>query len=364
MHERQTRTADDWRLQIPDAHRRALRRWLWAVLFTIVAIVVVGGITRLTQSGLSIVRWEPLMGVLPPIGDAQWTERFAQYQQYPEYRQLRPGMTLDQFKVIFFWEYLHRLVARALGVVFLVPWLVFWWTGRLTRPIALRTLGVFALGAAQGALGWFMVASGLVDRPSVSHYRLAAHLGLAFVIVGTVVWLLCELRSSIPRATIPGAARRALRRGAATVGVLLAVQIAWGAFVAGLDAGLAYNTFPLMAGRLVPLHAFTLDPLLANLIQHPAGVQWMHRVLGTALLIAACVVALRARALTADPPSRSLPAAFAAVIALQYALGVLTLLWVVPVSIASAHQLVALALVAIWVAWMHHLRESTAASGT
>lgn len=341
-----------------DTHHAAVRRWLWAVLLTIVAIVAVGGITRLTQSGLSMVRWEPLMGVLPPIGEAQWVERFAQYQQYPEYRQLRPDMTIDEFKVIFFWEYMHRLVARALGIVFLVPWLWFLWTGRLTRRLALRTLGVFVLGAAQGALGWFMVASGLVDRPSVSHFRLAAHLGLAFVIVGAVVWILCDMEAPHRQrhAAMPAPARRTLRRGATLVGVLLAVQIAWGAFVAGLDAGLGYNTFPLMGGRLVPLHAFTLEPWVANLIQHPVGVQWMHRVLGTILLIAAGGVALRARDLTTESRLRQLPMVFAATIAAQYAIGIVTLLWAVPVALASIHQLVALGLVAIWVAWMHALR--------
>lgn len=357
---RAPRPVDDWRRAIPERDRRLLRRWIWLIVAVTAAIVAVGGITRLTQSGLSIVRWEPIVGVLPPLDQAQWQERFEQYRQYPEYRQLRPDMTLGEFKQIFLWEYLHRLLARGLGLVFAVPFAVFWATGRLSRPLARRTLALFGLGLAQGLMGWLMVASGLVDRPSVSHLRLAAHLSLAFVIVGAAVWLARDLAlGPVSRAPAP-AGGRAMTRGLVAVSVLLALQVIWGAFVAGLDAGLGYNTFPLMAGRLVPAAAFSTDPPLAGLLHHPAGVQWMHRLLGTVLLAAAALLAWRARHADVDARSRRFASLLFAGIAGQYLLGVATLLLVVPVSVAVAHQVAALALVAWCVAWFHHLRHGHA----
>ena len=178
------RTREDWRLRLPESKRRSLRRWLWAIAAMTFAVLVVGGITRLTHSGLSMVQWQPLLGAMPPLNEAQWMARFDQYRQFPEYHQLRQGMTLEQFKVIYFWEYLHRLLARLIGLVFIVPFIAFWRAGWLSAPIARRGLAILGLGVAQGVMGWLMVRSGLVDRPSVSHYRLAAHLTIAFVIFG------------------------------------------------------------------------------------------------------------------------------------------------------------------------------------
>lgn len=315
------------------------------------AIVAIGGITRLTQSGLSIVDWQPLVGAVPPLNEAQWTEVFDRYRQYPEYRQLRRSMSLAEFKVIFFWEYVHLLVARLIGVVFLVPFLSFWIRGRLPRPLAWRALTLFGLGAMQGVMGWLMVSSGLIDRPSVSHYRLAGHLGLAFMILGYATWLARDLTS--PRSELTPAARRQVIRGLAVVGALLLVQIVWGAFVAGLRAGLIFKTFPLMGGQLLPPSGLALDTPIVNFIQNMTTVQWTHRLLGTIVLVASLVFYVRLPRITQDRPMRRLNLALAGLIASQYLLGVLTLLLRVPVSVAVLHQVTAGVIVVVWTAWMH-----------
>lgn len=347
----------DWRLDIPEARRRRLRLWFWSIAAATFLVLVVGGITRLTQSGLSIVDWDPLMGVVPPTTEAAWQEVFERYRQYPEYQRLRQGMTIQEFKQIFFWEYLHRLLARVIGLVFLVPFAVFWLSGWLTRPLARRALGLFGLGALQGVLGWFMVASGLVDRPSVSHYRLAAHLSLAFVIFGASVWLARDLALRPGRAAVGVDTRALMMRGLALLGVLLAAQIVWGAFVAGLDAGLIFNTFPLMAGRLVPPDVITLSRAPLDFLQSLVAVQWTHRVLGTILLAAAGIVFLRIRRSTADRRSRRFNAALASLIAAQYLVGILTLVYAVPVPLGVLHQATAMVIAGVWVAWMHHVRH-------
>ena len=347
----------DWREQIPEAQRRRLRLWFWSVAAVTFAVVVIGGITRLTHSGLSIVDWRPLMGVVPPLNETQWGEVFDRYRQFPEYQQLRRGMTLGEFKQIFFWEYLHRLGARAIGAVFLIPFVLFWRAGYLARPLAVRALALFALGALQGAVGWLMVKSGLVDRPSVSHYRLALHLTLAVTIVAASVWLARDLAIRSPRAAAPSRARRALGRGLSVVGALLAVQIVWGAFVAGMKAGLFFGTFPLIAGRLVPPGWLALDPAILNFVQNPGTVQWVHRVLGTVLLLAVVLFVLRAGRIAPDRPTYRLCVALLPLIASQYLLGVLTLVYHVPVLLAAAHQAMALVTVAVWVAAVHHVHN-------
>jgi heme a synthase len=346
----------DWRAQFDARQRRYLRTWLWSGAVLTFVILVIGGITRLTQSGLSIVDWNPIMGVVPPLTEAQWQEAFDRYRQFPEYQQLRRGMTLDEFQFIFFWEYLHRMVARTIGLVFLVPFLVFWARGYLARPMMRRSLVLFGLGAAQGFMGWFMVASGLVDVPHVSHYRLAAHLGIAFAIFGCCVWFAMDLKPRAPGATQGGQAHRRTLTGIYAVGVLLGVQVFWGALVAGLKAGFMFNTFPLMAGGLLPPHGLNIDPAWKNVLENPATVQWMHRVLGTLLLLAAVAVLVRARAAVSDARARVLAGSFVAMLAAQYGLGVATLVMNVPVSLGVAHQAVAMVLFGVWLAWLHRVR--------
>jgi len=354
-----TAVAFDWRDEIPEAYRRPMRVWFWSVALMTFAVLVVGGITRLTLSGLSIVDWNPIMGVIPPLNDAQWQRAFEQYQQFPEYQTWRQGMTLAEFKFIFFWEYLHRLLARTIGLVFLVPFVFFWMRGCLARPLFRRALLLFGLGAMQGLMGWLMVKSGLVDRPSVSHYRLAAHLTLAFLIFGWAIWLARELtvRST---AALARADRRLLLRGLTIVGIVLGVQIVWGAFVAGLKAGKIYPTFPLMGGRLVPANLLELDSTLLNFIANPAAVQWTHRVVGTVLAL--CVIGLfiavrrRAGALaTAAGNARRYSLILLSLVLVQYALGVATLLMHVPVSLGVIHQAAAMVLFGTWLTWLHQV---------
>ena len=349
-------TTSDWRLEIPESRRRPIRIWLWAVALTTLAVVVVGGITRLTLSGLSIVEWNPILGVIPPIGEAEWREAFSAYQQTPDY-QWRSGMTLADFRFIYFWEYLHRLLARGIGLVFLVPFIVFWAKGWLNRPLLARTLLLFGLGAAQGLMGWLMVASGLVDRPSVSHYRLAAHLSLAFIIFGFSIWLIRDLAVTATRTAIDASARRTMCRGLGLVGVLLGTQIVWGAFVAGLRAGKFYPTFPRMGGEWVPRELLGLDPAPLNFVANAIAVQWTHRLIGTLLLVATVWLALRLLRAAIDPATRRFALAFGGGIVAQYAIGILTLVHLVPVGLGVLHQFVAALLLGTWVAWLHHARE-------
>jgi cytochrome c oxidase assembly protein subunit 15 len=347
----------DWRLGIPEERRRPIRAWLWCIAAMTLGVLVVGGITRLTLSGLSIVDWEPLMGVIPPLSDAQWQDAFDAYRQFPDY-DWRTGMSLAEFKFIFYWEYLHRLLARLIGVVFLVPFLWFAARGYFNRPLMLRALALFGLGAMQGVLGWFMVMSGLVDRPSVSHYRLAAHLSLAFIIFGYALWLARDLRTQSVRLAIDARLKRFLTRGLALVGAILCGQIVWGAFVAGLRAGKFYPTFPLMGGRLVPAELLDLDPLARNFLENPIAVQWAHRVIGTLLLVITAVFVLHMlRDATADEHSRRLGMLLLALLAIQYLLGVVTLLHLVPVGLGVIHQATALIVFGAWLWWLHHVRN-------
>jgi heme a synthase len=348
---------DDWRLEIPEDRRRLLRAWFWSGALLTFAILVVGGITRLTQSGLSIVDWNPIMGVVPPLSEAQWQEAFDRYRQFPEYQVLRQGMSLSEFQFIFFWEYFHRMIARFIGLVFLVPFVVFWIRGFFNRPLLKRALALFALGALQGFAGWFMVASGLVDRPHVSHFRLAIHLSIAFAIFGCCVWYASDLNRSATRERVAAGARRTMRRGLYLVGALLGVQIVWGALVAGLKAGFVFNTFPLMAGGWLPPQGLELQPALLNLVENPITVQWMHRVLGTVLGVVAVVFFLRVRRSVVDEGSRRLNVALLALVLAQYLLGVLTLIWRVPVTLGVAHQAMAMVVFGVWLLWLHRVHD-------
>ena len=349
----------DWRLQIPEPKRRHLRLWLWAVAAMTLGVLIVGGITRLTHSGLSMVEWDPLFGIIPPLNDAQWHEVFDRYRQFPEYQQLRQGMTLAEFKFIFFWEYIHRVIARTIGIVFAVPLGFFAVRGYLNRPLALRAIALFALGGMQGVMGWLMVASGLVDRPSVSHYRLAAHLSLAFLIFGYAVWLAREMRVKENPPSVNGRALQRMKRGLVMVGWLLALQIIWGAFVAGLKAGFLANTFPLMGGRLIPAQLLDLSPVFSNFFENQVTVQWMHRVIGTVLGVAVIVVALQTLNAELDRKSRRWAVTLLVTVLLQYLLGVLTLVNAVPVALGVSHQAMAMVLFGIWVMAVHHARQLT-----
>jgi cytochrome c oxidase assembly protein subunit 15 len=334
------------------ARAQAQRRvaiWLFVCCAMIAVMVVLGGVTRLTHSGLSMVHWKPVTGLLPPLTHAQWEATFRAYQHYPEFQQINRHMTLEGFKGIFWLEYIHRLWGRLIGVVFLLPFLYFAFRGYLDRWLRPRLAGLFALGALQGALGWYMVKSGLVDRPDVSHLRLAAHLGLAFVIYGYMFYLGLSLTTGRPSAAVT----RSLRGPLLALLALVFVTIIYGAFVAGLDAGFIYNTFPLMGGRLVPAAALALEPPLRNLSENPVTVQLMHRILALTTFLAVIAIWWRARRLgTAIHPRAAFHALLGAA-ALQVTLGISTLLLVVPVPLAAAHQAGALALFSV-VLWALH----------
>jgi cytochrome c oxidase assembly protein subunit 15 len=330
------------RAHVPDApaaasaRQRPVALWLLACCGLVALMVLVGGITRLTHSGLSIVEWQPLIGALPPLDESDWQALFAKYQQTPEYKQVNFGMSLAAFKAIFFWEYVHRLLGRLIGLAFFVPFVWFWIRGRLDRPLAWKLLGVFVLGGLQGAMGWYMVQSGLVDDPRVSHFRLTAHLGLAFLIFGAMLWVALGLLA--PRGTAGSAAPSRL---AAIVAGLVFVQVLLGGLVAGIRAGKAYNTFPLMGGRLVPPETFMIDPWWKNFFYNMATVQLDHRMMAWLLVALAGWLWLRTMRTVASPRARVAAHLLVALIVAQFVLGVWTLLLQVPVALGAAHQVVA-----------------------
>jgi cytochrome c oxidase assembly protein subunit 15 len=304
----------------------------------LVGLVVIGGVTRLTESGLSITEWKPVTGILPPLSHTAWEEEFGRYQQIPEYREKNAGMTLGEFQRIFFWEYLHRLWARLLGLAFAVPLAWFVATKRVDRPLARRLVLILLLVGAQGALGWYMVRSGLVDRVDVSQYRLAAHLGLALVIYALTLWTAAGLARA---PGTPGDPRVA--RPAALFAGYLFLTILAGAFVAGLDAGHAWNTFPLMGGGLIPAGYGQLTPAWRNVFDNPAAVQFHHRWLGIGALLGALALALRTRR-SEVPAVRREGRNVLGAAGVQVALGLATLLLAVPIPVAALHQLGAVVL--------------------
>jgi cytochrome c oxidase assembly protein subunit 15 len=334
--------------------RRAVAVWLFVVAATIAVMIVLGGATRLTGSGLSIMEWAPLMGALPPMTDAEWHRLFALYQHIPQYSLLNPGLDLDAFKQIFWLEWTHRLWGRLIGCVFLLPLLWLWGTGRIERPLLPRLGLLFVLGGLQGAVGWFMVKSGFLPASiAVSPIRLVVHLALALLLYVAIVWTgLSVIR---PFRLLP-AAHAALRGLAVICAIMLGATILAGGLVAGLHAGSTYNTFPLMDGHLVPTDYVALQPFLRNLTENIAAVQFDHRVLATLTLSAVSVMAVvgvAAGPLAGLP--RNLAVWLAAAVVGQYCLGVATLLLVVPVTLAIAHQSGAVVLLTLVVIALHHL---------
>lgn len=301
------------------------------------AMVVIGGITRLTESGLSITEWRPVGGAIPPLSETEWQRVFELYQQIPEYQQINRGMTLAEFKGIFWWEYIHRLWGRLIGVVFALPFLYFLVRGRVRRPLVPHLLVMFALGGLQGALGWFMVQSGLSERTDVSQYRLAAHFMAAIAVYSYMFWIALTLLRPAPA----GDARQ-LRPHLQGIGALLLATLTFGAFVAGLNGGLVYNTFPLMGGQLVPGDAFATT---ASPFEDPVTAQFIHRWLAVAAV--ALIIALWFR----RHGAAARPIHLLALMALaQLGLGIATLLLMVPIPLAALHQAGAVLLwtLALW----------------
>jgi cytochrome c oxidase assembly protein subunit 15 len=315
---------------------RSIAVWLLACCALVFAMVVVGGVTRLTHSGLSIVEWQPIVGTIPPLDEKAWHEAFLKYQQTPEFRQVNPEMNLAGFKRIFWWEYFHRLLGRLIGAAFLLPLLWFAARGKIPRALTWKLGAVFALGALQGAMGWYMVQSGLVDDPRVSQYRLTAHLGMALLIYAAMLWIALDLL--LPRGPGTNASTPGSRRFAFALAALVFVMALSGGFVAGIRAGLAYNSFPLMNGHLVPPGMFVIEPWYLNFFSNMATVQFDHRLIAWLLAFLVPWFWLRVRRSGAPRRARLAADLLLAALALQIALGIATLLFVVPVPLAAAHQ--------------------------
>jgi cytochrome c oxidase assembly protein subunit 15 len=327
---------------------RAVALWLLAVAALVFLMVVVGGITRLTESGLSIVRWEPISGILPPIGETAWAAEFAAYRQSPQYQLVNSGMSLDDFKSIYFWEYVHRLLGRIIGLAFALPLAWFAWKRAIPRGYGWKLAGLLALGALQGAIGWWMVASGLVDRPDVSHIRLAGHLLAALAIFAALLWVALDL---LRLAGDAGARPARMPTLAIWALSLLFLQLMFGAYVAGLDAGYAYSSWPKMGESWFPADAPLLEPFLRNFADNPIMVQFVHRWLAFAVAAAVLILA-RAAWLSGH---RQAAAALAGAVATQILLGIFTLLSGVELWIAASHQAMAVLLLAATLVAAHRL---------
>jgi heme a synthase len=326
------------------SQNRAVRWWLVTIAVLIAAMVLVGGATRLTESGLSIVEWKPVTGILPPLNQEQWTEAFDAYKTIPQYRELNAGMTLGEFKTIFWWEWSHRLLGRVIGVAFLLPFLWFLWCGVLNADLRRRLWLIFGLGALQGAVGWWMVASGLSQRIEVSQYRLATHLGLAMLIFAAIVWTLLRLTDRPP----PVASSRLKITGVILLALTL-VQLYLGALLAGLRAGRVYNTWPDIDGAFIPAAARLLfeQPWWRNLFDNTLTVQFEHRMTAYALFALAILHAIDAIRSRAGAAAVNGALWLVAAVTLQAALGILTLLYQVPVALALAHQAVAMSVLTL-----------------
>lgn len=336
---------------------RAIAVWLFVCCLMVFLTLIVGGVTRLTHSGLSIVEWQPIVGTVPPLTPSDWAEVFAKYQQTPEYQQINHKMSLEEFKPIFWWEFAHRVLGRSIGLVFLLPFLYFLARRRIDRALSPKLIAIFVLGGLQGAMGWYMVQSGLVDDPHVSQYRLTAHLGLAFAIFASMFWVALGLLTGHPGELSqwdpnPGRLRR-LRRFARGLVLMIFVMVLSGGFVAGLHGGLAYNSFPLMYGDFVPPDLFRLSPWFANFLNNPTTAQFDHRLIAWLLAVLVPYFWFKSRHVALGRRARLATHLLLFTCALQLTLGITTLLLVVPVALAVAHQGVALLLFAT-VLWLYH----------
>lgn len=330
---------------------RAVAIWLFICAIMIFIMVVLGGVTRLTHSGLSMVEWQPLTGFLPPINEQDWSDLFRKYQQYPEFKIKNPTLDLNGFKSIFWLEFCHRLWGRLVGIVFFIPFILFMRQRRFDRLLSTQLAVVFILGSLQGALGWFMVKSGLANQPDVSQYRLTAHLILAFFLYGAIFWLamnlLFPLRHTF-KSSIYG-----YQHCSVILILLFTITLISGGFVAGTDAGFIYNTYPLMGSSLFPKDIFILRPWISNFFENIVTIQFTHRVL--TLLLFIVTLGFYFKALTQYLPGRTRIALHSLLITmiLQFSLGITTLLLAVPVAVAAAHQAGALLLLTVML-WIRH----------
>ncbi|WP_334164588.1 COX15/CtaA family protein [Phenylobacterium sp.] len=332
---------------------RAVAVWLFAVAALVLAMIVVGGATRLTDSGLSITEWKPVTGAIPPLSDADWRQAFAEYQQIPQYQQVNRGMSLEAFKTIYWWEWSHRLLGRVVGLAFFVPFVIFAVRRQIPGRLYVRLALLFVLGGLQGLIGWWMVASGLSERVSVAPERLTVHLGLAFALLGALVWTGLDAWAGWARQTLPSP----WGRRAVTLTLLIYVQILLGALVAGNDAGLVYNDFPLFAGKLFP-DDYAAGGVWATIAHSQGAVQLHHRLFAYLLTVVAVVIGWSAwRSNYLAPESKLLAVATAGAVVFQAVLGIATLMARVPIGLGIAHQLVAAIALCLAVAFAWRVRR-------
>lgn len=340
----------------PPQPAKSVTIWLIVLIIMIVAIVLLGGVTRLTQSGLSMVNWRPIMGIIPPLSAAEWEAAFNAYKEFPEYKALNYGMVMGEFKAIFAMEYAHRVWGRLIGIVFILPYLWFLIRGKVRGKFALKLFGILVLGGAQGVMGWVMVKSGLVDDPSVSSYRLAAHLALAVLLAALLLWMV--LNRTWSPSTIDVASRKRIVGWAHLTTALVVLTLLSGAFVAGLDAGMAFNTFPLMDGRLIPEGLLDLEPKWRNPFENIAMVQFDHRLLGIMTMFSGLFLWARGHGAELQSKPRLILCLIGLMALIQPALGITTLLLVVPVSLAVLHQAGALVLLGLLIWLLNEIKRS------
>ena len=354
-------TSSQVQTQAPESQRHsAVALWLYVVAGLVFCMIVVGGATRLTDSGLSITEWKPIMGAIPPLSVADWQTAFEKYKQIPEYEQVNKNITLDGFKTIFWWEWGHRFFGRFIGLAFAIPFLYFLFTGALTKSLSFRLAGIFFLGGLQGLIGWYMVMSGLVDRVDVSPYRLALHLTVAFIILGALLWVAMDLKAPAKSFGVRKN-KSGLSRFAFAIVALLLVQVVLGAFVAGTKAGYAYTTWPDMNGEWIPSDMAALSPWYRNFVEDIALVQFNHRIM--AYLIGAVVLLNFIFAvLTRPKPGAVIGFALLLLgcVLAQMALGIWTLLNAVPIHLGIAHQGLAAIVFGVAVAYWHFTRRQAA----
>ena len=320
----------------PSANRPIVM-WLLSTCFLIWLMIMLGGATRLTHAGLSIVEWKPITGIIPPLNHAQWLEEFHKYQQFPEYKLINQGMSLPSFQFIYFMEYAHRLLGRLMGLWFLLPMILFWIRGQLSFKLKVSSLIALSLGMAQGLMGWYMVKSGLSKDPAVSHYRLTVHLALAIALYGLLFWTAINLWINSTKAS-KESVPRILRHLSLACCVFISLTILYGGLVAGLKAGLIYNTFPLMEGQLIPSEWSFYKPLWMNFFENAALVQWSHRWLATGSVLLVIYTSWRIWTASLPESTRKIAMLFSLSALVQLTLGILTLLFQVPVLLGTLHQ--------------------------
>ncbi|GKS68759.1 cytochrome c oxidase assembly protein subunit 15 [Nitrosomonas sp. PY1] len=333
--------------------------WLLICCVLVFAMIVVGGVTRLTDSGLSIVEWQPIVGTMPPITENDWEVLLEKYRSTPQYQKINKGMSIDEFKGIFWWEYFHRLLGRLIGLVFFIPFVCFLIQKRIDRPLGVKLTGIFILGGLQGFMGWYMVMSGLVNDPHVSQYRLTAHLGLAIVIFAAMFWVALGILS--PKANNSTDEKiRSLYKFSAGLTGLIFIMILSGGFVAGIRAGFAYNTFPLMNGHFIPPEIFMLEPWYRNFFANMAAVQFNHRLIAWILAFLVPLFWFKSKKYNLSGTTRMACNFFLIMLVIQIGLGISTLLYVVPIPLAASHQggAVLLFTAALWVSHQLRLTEN------